>query len=45
MVIFGYVITLIGFKVESSKSKTFFRRLFEADKVEDATLQEILWAA
>jgi hypothetical protein len=44
MMVFGYAITLIGFKIESSKAKTFFYQLFEADKVEEASLQEILWA-
>lgn len=44
LMLLGYAIALIGFKVESSKAKTFFRHLFEPDKVEEASLQEILQA-
>ncbi len=44
MILYGYALAIIGFKVEASKSKAFFKRLFEADKLEHASLQEILAA-
>lgn len=33
--VFGYAMTLIGFKVESNKSRSFFRTLFQAERVDE----------
>lgn len=33
--VFGYALTLIGFKVESNKSRSFFCTLFQAERVDE----------
>jgi hypothetical protein len=44
MIVFGYVLCLGGFKLESVKSKTFFRDLFQAARVDETTLFDLLQA-
>jgi hypothetical protein len=39
MIIFGYGLTLGAFKIESVKSKTFFRELFRANQVDELGFQ------